>query len=145
MMNPLMKSGLVMLQNILLYDMLRRWGNNRLDEKDRLRSDRLQERKRAYSYFEIFGNEIPVLDVEALIKLKDTIRDKDKMDLAFLKSKTQERENVISRCIKQLRELKEGAMKTFKKTLAEDFDGSCQSCFLPHAHQRLMSVFPLVT
>ena len=37
--------------------------------------------------FEIFGNEIPVLDVEALIKLKDTIRDKDKMDLAFLKEK----------------------------------------------------------
>jgi hypothetical protein len=37
--------------------------------------------------FEILGNEIPVLDVEALIKLKDTVRDKDKMDLAFLKEK----------------------------------------------------------
>ncbi len=37
--------------------------------------------------FEILGNEIPVLDVEALIGLKDTIRDKDKMDLAFLKEK----------------------------------------------------------
>ena len=37
--------------------------------------------------FEVLGNEIPVLDVEALIKLKDTIRDKDKMDLAFLKEK----------------------------------------------------------
>lgn len=37
--------------------------------------------------FEILGNEIPVLDVETLIKLKDTIRDKDKMDLAFLKEK----------------------------------------------------------
>ena len=37
--------------------------------------------------FEILGNEIPVLGVEALIKLKDTVRDKDKMDLAFLKEK----------------------------------------------------------
>ncbi|MBI4619583.1 MAG: nucleotidyltransferase [Desulfobacterales bacterium] len=37
--------------------------------------------------FEILGNEIPVLDVEALIKLKDTVRDKDKMDLGFLKEK----------------------------------------------------------
>ncbi|MDO9027633.1 MAG: nucleotidyl transferase AbiEii/AbiGii toxin family protein [Candidatus Roizmanbacteria bacterium] len=37
--------------------------------------------------FDVLGNEIPVLDVEALIKLKDTIRDKDKMDLAFLKEK----------------------------------------------------------
>ncbi|MDI6891121.1 MAG: nucleotidyl transferase AbiEii/AbiGii toxin family protein [Thermodesulfovibrionales bacterium] len=37
--------------------------------------------------FEVLGNEIPVLDVETLIKLKDTIRDKDKMDLAFLKEK----------------------------------------------------------
>lgn len=37
--------------------------------------------------FEILGNDIPVLDVETLIELKDTIRDKDKMDLAFLKEK----------------------------------------------------------
>ena len=37
--------------------------------------------------FEILGNEIPILDVETLIKLKDTIRDKDKMDMAFLKEK----------------------------------------------------------
>lgn len=41
--------------------------------------------------FEILGNEIPVLDVEALIKLKDTVRDKDKMDLAFLKEKLKKR------------------------------------------------------
>ncbi|MEW6615662.1 MAG: nucleotidyl transferase AbiEii/AbiGii toxin family protein [Thermodesulfobacteriota bacterium] len=37
--------------------------------------------------FEVLGNEIPVLDVEALIRLKDTVRDKDKIDLAFLKEK----------------------------------------------------------
>ncbi|MDO9288055.1 MAG: nucleotidyl transferase AbiEii/AbiGii toxin family protein [Thermodesulfovibrionales bacterium] len=37
--------------------------------------------------FEILGNDIPVLDVETLIELKDTIRDKDKMDLVFLKEK----------------------------------------------------------
>lgn len=37
--------------------------------------------------FEVLGNEISVLDVEALIKLKDTVRDKDKMDLTFLKEK----------------------------------------------------------
>lgn len=37
--------------------------------------------------FEVLGNEIPVLDVEALIRLKDTVRDKDKMDLVFLKEK----------------------------------------------------------
>lgn len=37
--------------------------------------------------FEVLGNEIPILDVEALIKLKDTVRDKDKMDMAFLREK----------------------------------------------------------
>lgn len=41
--------------------------------------------------FEILGNEIPILDVETLIELKDTIRDKDKMDLAFLKEKLKKR------------------------------------------------------
>ena len=44
--------------------------------------------------FEILGNEIPVLDAETLIKLKDTIRDKDKMDLVFLKEKLK-RENTV--------------------------------------------------
>ncbi|KAF0143811.1 MAG: hypothetical protein FD156_2375 [Nitrospirae bacterium] len=41
--------------------------------------------------FEIFGNEIPVLDAETLITLKDTIRDKDKIDLAFLKEKVKKK------------------------------------------------------
>ncbi|MBU4320960.1 MAG: nucleotidyl transferase AbiEii/AbiGii toxin family protein [Thermodesulfovibrionales bacterium] len=45
--------------------------------------------------FEVLGNEIPVLDVEALIKLKDTIRDKDKMDLAFLKEKLKKRSGIL--------------------------------------------------
>lgn len=37
--------------------------------------------------FDVLDVEIPVLSVEMLTKLKDTIRDKDKMDLAFLKEK----------------------------------------------------------
>lgn len=37
--------------------------------------------------FEIFETEIPILNVEMLIKLKETTRDKDKVDLAFLKEK----------------------------------------------------------
>jgi hypothetical protein len=37
--------------------------------------------------FEVLDTEIPVLNVEMLAKLKDTLRDKDRMDLAFLKEK----------------------------------------------------------
>lgn len=37
--------------------------------------------------FEVLNTVIPVLSVEMLIKLKDTLRDKDRMDLAFLKEK----------------------------------------------------------
>jgi hypothetical protein len=37
--------------------------------------------------FEVLDTVIPVLSVEMLIKLKDTLRDKDRMDLAFLKEK----------------------------------------------------------
>ncbi len=47
--------------------------------------------------FDVLGNEIPVLDVDSLIKLKDTIRDKDKMDMAFLKEKLKkEKRNIAS-------------------------------------------------
>lgn len=37
--------------------------------------------------FEIFETDIPILGIEMLIKLKETTRDKDKLDLAFLKEK----------------------------------------------------------
>lgn len=42
--------------------------------------------------FDVLDTEIPVLNVEMLIKLKDTVRDKDKMDLAFLKEKLKRKE-----------------------------------------------------
>lgn len=37
--------------------------------------------------YQVLNTNIPILDVEGLIKLKDTVRDKDRIDLEFLKSK----------------------------------------------------------